>query len=114
MLAYLLRRLALMVPVAFLVSLAVFSLIHLTPVDPAELILGEEHSPQAVAALRHELGLDRPLPSSTSHGSATRCVATSAVRCGPTNPSYRRSPSACRPPSSLGLPGSPGRSGWGS
>jgi len=62
MIAYLTRRLALMVPVAFLVSVAVFSLIHLTPVDPAELILGEEHSPQAVAALRHELGLDRPLP----------------------------------------------------
>jgi len=62
MLAYLVRRLALMVPVAFLVSVAVFSLIHLTPVDPAELILGEEHSPQAVTALRHELGLDRPLP----------------------------------------------------
>jgi peptide/nickel transport system permease protein len=56
------RRLALMVPVAFLVSVAVFSLIHLTPVDPAELMLGEERTPQAVVALRHELGLDRPLP----------------------------------------------------
>lgn len=62
MLQYLVRRLALMVPVAFLVSLAVFSLIHLTPVDPATLILGEERSPEAVIALRHELGLDRPLP----------------------------------------------------
>ncbi len=62
MIAYLVRRLALMVPVAFLVSVVVFSLIHLTPVDPAELILGEEHSPEAVVALRHELGLDRPLP----------------------------------------------------
>jgi peptide/nickel transport system permease protein len=51
-----------MVPVAFLVSVAVFSLIHLTPVDPAELMLGEERTPQAVVALRHELGLDRPLP----------------------------------------------------
>lgn len=62
MLQYLVRRLALMVPVAFLVSVGVFSLIHLTPVDPAELILGEERSPEAVVALRHELGLDRPLP----------------------------------------------------
>src|SRR5690349_14685720 len=62
MLQYLARRLALMVPVAFLVSVAVFSLIHLTPVDPAELILGEERTPAAVVALRHELGLDRPLP----------------------------------------------------
>src|SRR5919109_1132997 len=62
MIQYLVRRLALMVPVAFLVSIAVFSLIHLTPVDPAELMLGEERTPQAVVALRHELGLDRPLP----------------------------------------------------
>jgi len=60
-LQYLVRRLALMVPVAFLVSVAVFALIHLTPGDPARIILGEEGSPEAVAALRHELGLDRPL-----------------------------------------------------
>jgi len=51
-----------MVPVAFLVSVAVFALIHLTPGDPARIILGEEGTPEAVAALRHELGLDRPLP----------------------------------------------------
>jgi len=83
MLAYLVRRLALMVPVAFLVSVAVFSLIHLTPVDPAELILGEEHSPQAVAALRHELGLDQPLPQQylswigrALHGDLGRSVRT--------------------------------------
>ncbi len=62
MLQYLVRRLALMVPVAFLVSLAVFALIHLTPGDPARIILGEEATPAAVAALRHELSLDRPLP----------------------------------------------------
>ena len=83
MLAYLVRRLALMVPVAFLVSVAVFSLIHLTPVDPAELILGEEHSPQAVVALRHELGLDQPLPQQyltwigrALHGDLGRSVRT--------------------------------------
>src|SRR5260370_33866955 len=83
MVAYLVRRLALMVPVAFLVSVAVFSLIHLTPVDPAELILGEEHSPEAVVALRHDLGLDRPLPeqyltwiSHALHGDLGRSVRT--------------------------------------
>jgi peptide/nickel transport system permease protein len=83
MVAYLVRRLALMVPVAFLVSVVVFSLIHLTPVDPAELILGEEHSPEAVVALRHDLGLDRPLPeqyltwiSHAVHGDLGRSVRT--------------------------------------
>lgn len=59
---YLLRRLALMVPVAFLVSVAVFSLIHLTPGDPAQLALGEDASAQQIQQLHHELGLDRPLP----------------------------------------------------
>ena len=62
MVQYLIRRLALLVPVAFLVSIAVFGLIHLTPGDPAQIILGEEHSPEAVAVLRHQLGLDQPLP----------------------------------------------------
>jgi ABC-type dipeptide/oligopeptide/nickel transport system permease component len=82
-LQYLLRRLALMVPVVFLVSVAVFSLIHLTPVDPAELILGEERSPEAVTALRHELGLDRPLPEQyvtwvtrAVHGDLGRSIRT--------------------------------------
>jgi len=83
MLQYLVRRLALMVPVAFLVSLVVFSLIHLTPVDPAALMLGEERTPQAVAALRHELGLDRPLPEQyvtwlghALHGDLGRSIRT--------------------------------------
>jgi peptide/nickel transport system permease protein len=83
MLQYLVRRLALMVPVAFLVSLVVFSLIHLTPVDPAALMLGEERTPQAVTALRHQLGLDRPLPeqyvtwlSHALHGDLGRSIRT--------------------------------------
>jgi peptide/nickel transport system permease protein len=58
----LIRRLALMLPVAFLVSVAVFGLIHLTPGDPALLALGEDASPQQVVELRHELGLDRSVP----------------------------------------------------
>jgi ABC-type dipeptide/oligopeptide/nickel transport system permease component len=59
---YLLRRLALMAPVAFLVSVAVFGLVHLTPGDPALLVLGEDASPAQVVELRRELGLDRSLP----------------------------------------------------
>ncbi len=59
---YILRRLALMVPVAFLVSIMVFLLVHLTPGDPVQLMLGAEAGPDTIAAMRHELGLDRPLP----------------------------------------------------
>src|SRR4029077_5688366 len=50
-----------MAPVAFLVSVAVFLLIPLTPGDPAAIILGEEGSASTIAALHQELGLDQPL-----------------------------------------------------
>lgn len=62
MLEYLVRRLALMVPTAFLVTVAVFALIHLTPGDPVVIALGESYTPEAATALRTELGLDRSLP----------------------------------------------------
>ena len=81
--AYVARRLLLMVPVAFLVSLVVFYIIHLVPGDPAQIMLGEEHNPQALAALRHQLGLDRPLPvqylfwiGGVLHGDMGRSVRT--------------------------------------
>ncbi len=59
--AYLLRRLAFLVPVALLVSFVTFMLIHLVPGDPARVLLGEEATPQTVAALREQLGLNQPL-----------------------------------------------------
>src|SRR5207237_10345084 len=61
MTTYVLRRLGLMLPVAFLVTVGVFMLIHLTPGDPALIILGEYRSPQAIAQIHQELGLDKPL-----------------------------------------------------
>jgi peptide/nickel transport system permease protein len=58
---YVLRRLLLMVPVAFLVTVGVFMLIHLSPGDPALIMLGEDRSPQAIAQIHQQLGLDQPL-----------------------------------------------------
>lgn len=58
---YILRRLLFMIPVAIVVSFLVFMLIHLIPGDPARVLLGEEATPQTVAALQHQLGLDKPL-----------------------------------------------------
>lgn len=43
------------------VTLGTFALIHLAPGDPAKLSLGLRATPQAVATLRHELGLDKPI-----------------------------------------------------
>jgi len=61
MTAYVVRRLALMLPVAFLVTIGVFLLTHLTPGDPALILLGEDRTPDAIAAIHHQLGLDQPL-----------------------------------------------------
>jgi len=59
---YLGRRIALLVPTLLGVSVLAFSLIHLVPGDPAAVMLGERANARAVAELRHEMGLDRPLP----------------------------------------------------
>jgi peptide/nickel transport system permease protein len=56
------QRLLFFVPVALLVSFITFMTIHLVPGDPARLILGEQATPETVAALHQQLGLDMPLP----------------------------------------------------
>lgn len=58
---YILRRLTQMIPVLFGVTVIVFLLIHLIPGDPAQTMLGTRARPEALEALRRELGLDRPL-----------------------------------------------------
>lgn len=62
MTTYITRRLLFMAPVALLVSFVTFMLIHLVPGDPARVLLGESATPETVAALRAQLGLNRPLP----------------------------------------------------
>ncbi len=61
MLAYIARRIAQAVPTLLLVAIAVFTLIHLIPGDPAQLMLGDAADDNTVAALRTQLGLDQPL-----------------------------------------------------
>ncbi len=62
MLSYVARRLLQLPLLLVFASLIVFSLMHLAPGDPVPLMLGDYADPEAQAALRHELGLDRPLP----------------------------------------------------
>lgn len=59
---YIARRLLALIPIALGVSILVFFLIHLVPGDPARTILGNKATPQRVAALHEEWGLDQPLP----------------------------------------------------
>ena len=51
-----------MIPVAFIVSVVLFALVRAIPGDPVQVILGEQITPQNEVALRHELGLDQPVP----------------------------------------------------
>ncbi|MEO1551909.1 MAG: ABC transporter permease, partial [Pseudomonadota bacterium] len=55
-----LKRLGLGLLTLFVVSLIIFAAVELLPGDFAEEILGQGATPEAVAAIRAELGLDRP------------------------------------------------------
>jgi peptide/nickel transport system permease protein len=60
-LAYITRRIAQSIPVLIAVTFIAFSIIHLVPGDPVKLMLGTRATDEAVAILRGQLGLDKPL-----------------------------------------------------
>jgi peptide/nickel transport system permease protein len=55
------RRLLYLVPVLVAVSLLTFLIASLLPGDLAYVILGDQATPEKVAALRHDMGLDQPI-----------------------------------------------------
>ena len=61
MIAYICRRFLSMIPSLFLASVIVFSFIHFIPGDPAQVMLGDQATPERVQQLRESMGLDRPL-----------------------------------------------------
>jgi ABC-type dipeptide/oligopeptide/nickel transport system permease component len=61
-LLYTLRRLLLLLPVLFGVSIISFSLLHLIPGDPAVILAGADASAGTIQRVREEFGLDAPLP----------------------------------------------------
>ena len=61
MLKYIVRRLLGAIPVLFGLSFVLFAFVHLLPGDPSRAILGQHATPEAVARLRENLGLDQPL-----------------------------------------------------
>ena len=61
MTAYIIRRLAALVPILLGVSIAVFLLVRIVPGNFAQLMLGPNATPQQVASLEHEYGLDKPV-----------------------------------------------------
>lgn len=84
MFAYLLRKLAALVPTLAGVTLAAFALIRLVPGDPVEVMVGERRLDAAAhAALVHQLGLDQPLAvqygryvAQLAHGDLGRSLVT--------------------------------------
>ena len=50
------------VPILLVVAVVTFMLLHLLPGDPAAVIAGDQAPPEAIERIRHQLGLDRPLP----------------------------------------------------
>ena len=60
MLRYLIKRLLLLVPTLFGISVAVFSFLYLIPGDPAQAVLGERASPELLAEMRERMGLNDP------------------------------------------------------
>ncbi len=56
-----LRRLLSMLPVMGIVAICVFLLLHLAPGDPASIIAGENATPENIARIRTQLGLDQPV-----------------------------------------------------
>ncbi|MBI2001270.1 MAG: ABC transporter permease [candidate division NC10 bacterium] len=61
MFSYILRRILMLVPVLFGVTLISFFLLHMVPGDPAELLAGLEATKEDVDRIRTEYGLDQPL-----------------------------------------------------
>jgi len=62
MLTYLVRRIAIIIPTLFFVSIIIFGLQQLLPGDPALALAGEERDPNVIAFLRHKYHLDQPFP----------------------------------------------------
>ena len=61
MLGYVIKRILSLIPVLFVVSVAIFLIIHLTPGDPAAAILGIEASEEQIQELNEEMGLNLPV-----------------------------------------------------
>ncbi len=62
MLRFVVRRLLLLIPILIGLSILVFLWIRALPGGPAEALLGERSTPEAVAAIERQYGLDDPLP----------------------------------------------------
>ncbi len=98
MLPYLIRRLGQALVLLLIVSMLGFAILHLAPGGPlSQFALSSQMSPEDIARISHQLGLDRPLPVQYADwlwrmlqgdwepptGTAARCSTSSARISGP-------------------------------
>lgn len=89
MTGYLLRRLAFLVVSLVLASIVLFVLLRMLPGDPANALTSVGASPEQIAAARHAIGSDKPLPEQFTHWIrqlATGDLGTSFVSSLPVGP----------------------------
>lgn len=60
---YIIKRILALIPSIIVVSIVIFTIIHLTPGDPAAVMLGDQADAEAIEQLRENLGLNLPLPA---------------------------------------------------
>ncbi|MGY8863410.1 MAG: ABC transporter permease, partial [Pseudomonadales bacterium] len=58
---FIIKRLLSLIPTLLLASMLIFLFVHLIPGDPAAVLLGDLATPEEVAALTKEMGLDEPV-----------------------------------------------------
>ena len=61
------HRLLYLLPVLFGVALLTFLIVSLLPGDLASVLLGDQATPETLAAVRHDLGLDQPIALRFAH-----------------------------------------------
>lgn len=84
MFTYIVRRLIQTIPVLIGVTILVFSMMHLIPGDPAQIIAGESASETQIEQMRERLGLNEPYPVQyfTYVGNAVQGDLGSSIRSG--------------------------------
>src|SRR6186997_1541817 len=90
MLKFVVRRLLLLIPILLGVSILVFFWIRALPGGPAAALLGERATPQAVAAIEHQYGLDKPIYVQYERYLATLKFGNSATSRQPVTTEFRQ------------------------
>jgi peptide/nickel transport system permease protein len=58
---YLVKRIIQLIPILILASVVIFTIMHMIPGDPAQVYAGPDATPDALEAIRKDMGLDQPL-----------------------------------------------------